>query len=184
MSCISQILKLKGDQKALIPLGENNQPWIAVEGGGKYKDYEYLIVLNSNGNRCGYVAIPPGHKYDSTPLEDRKVEFQNYKREYKHYDYDKLDIECHGGLTFMSRHHDLKDLLPQSCDDFWIGFDCGHCWDKPDIAAMTEYYGEQYVEERKRFLDVMSSYAEDFRNYDYVEEQCHRISEQLIERAA
>lgn len=38
MGCITEILKLKGDQEVLLPLGEDGKPWIAVEGGSKYKN--------------------------------------------------------------------------------------------------------------------------------------------------
>ena len=98
MSCITEILKMKSDKEVFVPDGE----WIAVEGGGTYKDYEYLIVLNTNGHRCGYVAIPPEHPYSNTPEEERT--FMG-GRKYKHYDYDSLDIEAHGGLTFMAPDH-------------------------------------------------------------------------------
>lgn len=55
MSCITEILKVKGD-KDFIVSGE-----IAIEGGGTYKDYEYIITFTSSGHRCGYVAIPESH---------------------------------------------------------------------------------------------------------------------------
>jgi len=184
MSCITEILKLKGDKEVLLPLDSDGKPWVAVEGGGKYKDYEYLIVLNQSGHRCGYVAIPSGHKYDLTPLEER--EFMGRKRE--HYDYDSLDINCHGGLTFMERNHSLKKLLSTPCNDFWIGFDCGHCWDHSDVEAFTKYFGEEEAKEKKTFFDAMN--LQDFeetgsvKTYQYVEAQCQSIIDQLIEKAA
>jgi len=180
MSCITEILKLKGDQEVMIPKGKDGIPWIAVEGGGKYKDLEYLVVLNMHGHRCGYVAIPPNHKYANTPIEQRKLEFNDYVKEYEHYDYDKLNIECHGGLTFMDKHHGLKDLLSIPCDDFWIGFDCGHCWDSPDIEAYVKYFGNDEFEKRKSFFDAISKYGEGIRSYAYVENQCHSIIDQLL----
>jgi len=173
MSCITEILKLKGDKKALVPDGN----WIAVEGGGQYKGYEYLIVLNTLGHRCGYVAIPDEHPYSKTPLEDR--EFNG--REWKHYDYNTLEIECHGGLTFMSPTHGLKDLLPIACNDMWIGFDCGHSWDKSDIEATREYYGEEHVKKHQTFFDATSfDPTEHIKSYAYAESECKSIIEQLM----
>ncbi len=178
MSCITEILKLKGDKEVLVPEGE----WIAVEGGGTYKDHEYIIVLNTNGHRCGYVAIPPEHPFSQTPEEER--EFMG-GRPYKHYDYNSLDIECHGGLTFMSPTHGLKDLLTTACNDMWIGFDCGHCDDAIDKEALRKYFGEEAYEQKRSYLDVMSSteYRQVVRSYDYAQKECESIIEQLIQAA-
>lgn len=176
MSCITQLLKLKGDQKALLPKGKDGTPWVAVEGGGVYKNYEFLIVLNTIGHRCGYVAIPPSHPFNNTPLE--KYEFAGKTRE--HYNYDQLDIDCHGGLTYMDREHSLKDLLPIPCNDFWIGFDCGHCFDASDTDAMKVYFGDDADAPFKS-----SVWREGVvRSYEYVEVVCKHIIDQLIEKEA
>jgi hypothetical protein len=174
MSCITQILKLKGDKPVLLPLGENGKPWIAVEDGGTYKDHEYLIVMNTMGHRCGYVAIPTDHPFDKTKLEES--EFLGRKRD--HYNYFSLDISCHGGLTFMDRHHGLKDLLSVPCNDFWIGFDCGHYRDASDIECAEKYF--QIDESRHESLSLMSQEGT-IREFDYAERECHRIIDQLIE---
>lgn len=176
MSCITEILKLKGDREFMLPPGD----WIAVEGGGTYKDHEYIIVLNTNGHRCGYVAIPPEHKYSQAPEETREL----CGRPYQHYDYDSLNIECHGGLTFMSPSHDLKDLLDIPCNDMWIGFDCGHCYDAIDVDALRKYYGDKAIEEKESFIRAMNSdHTQTIKPYSYVEKECHSIIEQLIEAA-
>lgn len=130
MSCITEILKLKGDKDVFIPDGE----WIAVEGGGTYKDYEYIIVLNTSGHRCGYVAIPPEHPYSNKPREER-TSFGSKK--YKHWDYDSLDIDVHGGLTFMAPDHGLKDLLPVPCNDMGS---CGRTDKKWDFENSPTLY--------------------------------------------
>lgn len=180
MSCITEILKLKGDQPALVPEGD----WIAVEGGGSYKDYEYIIVLNTNGHRCGYVAIPPEHKYSQTPEEQRS--FMG-GRKYSHYDYDSLDIDCHGGLTFMSPSHGLKDLLTTPCNDMWIGFDCGHYLDLCDTEAMRKYFGDEMMDEKESFIRALNhgdmGVVKTVKTYRYTEKECHSIIDQLIEAA-
>jgi hypothetical protein len=178
MSCITEILKLKGDREFMLPQGG----WIVVEGGGTYKAYEYLIVLNTNGHRCGYVAIPPEHPYSQTPEEDRTF----CGKPYKHYDYDSLDIQCHGGLTFMSPSHGLKDLLTIPCNDIWIGFDCGHCDDAIDVEALRKYYGEEAFENKKSYIDIMSGLEkyQTVKTFKYAEDECQSIIEQLIQKAA
>ena len=178
MSCITEILKLKGDREFMLPQGG----WIAVEGGGTYKDHEYIIVLNTNGHRCGYVAIPPEHKYSQTPMEMRSF---LGSRETPHWDYDSLDIHCHGGLTFMSPNHGLKDMLDVACNDMWIGFDCGHCDDAIDTDALRKYYGEEEFAKKASFIEAMTSLDpyQTVKRYEYVEKECHSIIEQLIEAA-
>jgi hypothetical protein len=177
MSCITEILKLKGENDVFIPEGN----WIAVEGGGIYKDCEYLIVLNSNGHRCGYVAIPSFHPASKTPLETRDF----FGEPYEHYDYDGLDIDCHGGLTFMSPTHGLKKLLPIACNDMWIGFDCGHHGDSCDIQAFKKYFGEELAREKVSFFDAMNFGGEsDVKDFNYAQEQCHYIIDQLVESQA
>ena len=176
MSCIIEILKLMGDKDVLIPEGD----WIAVEGGGTYKGYEYLIVLNTSGHRCGYVAIPPEHKYSQTPEEERS--FMG-GRKYKHYDYDSLDIQAHGGLTFMAPDHGLKDLLPVPCTDMWIGFDCGHHGDMCDIDAHERYFGKEETKEKKSFFRAMNHGYEGqtVKVFNYVRQECESIIDQLIQ---
>lgn len=174
MTCITEILKLKGDKEFLY--NPEICDSIAVEGGGTYKNYEYLIVFNNNGHRCGYVAIPSGHKYDATPLTE--YEFLGKKK--SHYNYDSLPIDCHGGLTFMERNHNLKNFLKIPCNDFWIGFDCGHCYDARDIESLKKYFGDDYANRMLSFLHAMSMDGS-VKDYDYVENVCKHIIDQLIE---
>ena len=180
MSCITEILKLKGDKEVLLSLDEDGKPWIAVEGGGKYKDYEYLIVLNHQGHRCGYIAIKPEH-----PANNIKPVFDPFLQK-ERFNYDALDIDCHGGLTFGGSNHGLKDLLSTSCTDNWIGFDCGHIGDLCDVEAFTKYFGEEERKKKQYFFDAMNY---DFgirsiKNFVYVETECKCIIDQLIEQAA
>jgi hypothetical protein len=183
MCCITEILKLKGDREVFIPLDKSGHPWIAVEGGGKYKDYEYLIVLNHHGHRCGYVAIPAKH-----PANDVGYSMNKFYKGMEEFNYHKLDIDCHGGLTFGSKNHGLKDLLKNPCADNWIGFDCGHAGDHCDVEAFIKYYGEEEAKEKKTFFDAMN-YGTIFgmgsvKDYSYAEDECKSIIDQLIEKAA
>jgi hypothetical protein len=181
MSCITEILKLKGDKEFFVPLTEDGEAWISVEGGGSYKDYEYLIVLNKSGHRCGYVAIPNDHKYSRSPKENN--ELINGKT-YASYHYENLDIDCHGGLTFMGPDHDLKFLVETKCKDIWIGFDCGHYLDLADVEAFKKYFGQKEYEDKKSFFTIINHYDKRgsgiVRAYDYVEKECKSIIDQLI----
>lgn len=91
-------------------------PWnlepnrIAFEHAG----FQCIILRAPRGHLCGYVAVPPGH-----PWHER--------------DYRDIDVEVHGGLTFVSHCqgdpesgicHVAKPGEPDNV--WWVGFDCAH----------------------------------------------------------
>ena len=75
-----------------------------------YKGYncEIFMTLELNA-RCGYVCLPPQSKYYNVNYSD-------------------IPISCHGGLTFSDFVPDKKGGA-----NYWIGFDCSHCYDTPEI---------------------------------------------------
>lgn len=162
MSCIPKVLSIKGDKEVLkVPKNDG----LLVEGGGHYNGYDFLITFNHMGFRCGYVAIPPEHPIytceDSYP-----------------------DFEVNGGVTFFGKRHSLVDkLIDHPCEDKWIGFDCGHggC-DAIDVESFKKYFGEDAFLERMEYLSYLLDGT--IKDYGYVEYQCKRLIDQLIEQAA
>jgi hypothetical protein len=72
-----------------------------------------LIVRNRMGALCGYVGVAPGHPW--------------YEK-----DYNDVDAEAHGGLTYAERcaGHICHVPAPGEPDDvWWLGFDCAHAGD-------------------------------------------------------
>jgi hypothetical protein len=73
-----------------------------------YKGYHF-IILSFGSHPCAYIEIPPVHPY--------------YKK-----DYDKIDINCHGGLTYSE-----DGLGNCKCglhrEGYWIGWDYAHYGD-------------------------------------------------------
>lgn len=165
MSCITEILRLKGNNDFIECPGGG----VGAEGGGSYKGYEYLITLNDQGIRCGYVALPSYHIYTNSSS------------------YNDLDIEVHGSLTFMDSHHPLKDLLSIPCTDIWIGFDCGHGYDIFDGDKVKQYFGEKIHTRNADFFKMMNEISfrkKTLKDFWYAERACHSIIDQLIEVAA
>lgn len=68
-------------------------------------EYYYYFILSYFTHPCAYVKIPINHPF--------------YKKSY-----DKIPIDCHGGLTYS------KDCLLQGTPDeqsgWWIGWDYAH----------------------------------------------------------
>jgi hypothetical protein len=158
MGCITKLLELKGDKDFI---ASPVQPEIIVEGGGTYKEFEYLVVLNHNAHRCGYVAIPKEHPA------------------YNAGSYDDIDVEVHGGLTFFSEPH----IVESTCEDKWAGFDAGHAYDGHDIDAHERYFGsddsfQKYMRSRPDYYPIMYE-GTVIRDFDYMESECKRMIDQL-----
>ena len=136
MSCITEILKLK-DKFLLDVEGKKH---LLAEGGGTYKGYEYLVTFTDMGHRCGYVALPSGHKLEKNSMYryDSDAKEDTIKIDIKVND-DSIDniIDCHGGVTFFSNDNGLKSLLKNSCTDMWIVFDCVHSYDLRNREAFV-----------------------------------------------
>lgn len=107
------------------------------------------------GHWCAYVAVPPGH-----PAHGKE--------------YDAIDIEVHGGLTYGAEcQGHICHIPPKGEPDnvWWLGFDCGHCCDvSPASAKRDALRGWTFSFDRE------SSY----RTLSYVEEECARLAKQLV----
>ena len=87
---------------------------------------------NGSGAWCGYVGVPAGH-----PAYGQ--------------DYDNVDVDCHGGLTFAAGCQETGDPAHGIChvpqegrpaEVWWLGFDCAHFMDlMPALAAREKAVG-------------------------------------------
>lgn len=118
-----------------------------------YKGFDCVILFIPLGHRCGYVGIPKGHRL--------------YKKDCEH-------IKCHGGITYQD------DWLHERDDEdvWWIGFDCGHCYDRRDIETARKYFSDEIL--NLEFLEHMSNNEHELRTLDYCIEECKNIVEQII----
>lgn len=192
MSCIPKILELKGDKDFLtVPSIKNLEMMrgIVIEGGGNYKDYDFLITFNDMGFRCGYVALPPEH-------------IANDCQE----DYPEYDV--HGGVTFFDENHFSEAFFGEdACKDKWIGFDCGHAQDFNDLELAKVYFKDNelilrgiWLSQRIKqkiendmerdypgYIDRKNSpdyeWRDELRTKEYVIGQCKSLIDQLIERS-
>lgn len=165
MSCITKILEVKGDKPILI-FGE-----IAIEGGGVFKGYEYLITFTSRGHRCGYVAVPESH-----PLHTSKEEYPEY--------------EVHGGITFFEEPR-FEEITKFKCTDKWLGFDAAHVYDASCFDTVKKYFAKPFnatSELEKKFfglIESMSGHNENelegynHRTYAYMKNECRLLINQL-----
>lgn len=92
----------------------------------RYLGFPCLMVRNMDvtGGWCGYVGVPPGHKF--------------HKKKY-----DDVDVDVHGGLTYSDKCQGHVCHVPrpgESEDAWWLGFDCAHFDDvSPKMNATMDF---------------------------------------------
>ena len=129
-----------------------------------------MIHRNPMGALCGYVGVGPDH-----PLHGK--------------DYDTINPDVHGGLTFADGCADGDDPSEGVChvpqpgrpdDVWWFGFDCGHQGDA--IPGMITVMAEVRTKTEKllgslSYLDPKDTYC----TFDYVKGEVTTLAFQLAE---
>ncbi len=132
----------------------NDEPdkkqWLDEETG-----YPCLIVRNNGGALCGYVGVTEGH-----PAYNK--------------DYNSVDVEVHGGLTFSDFCHKgaeetgICHKVDNEVKTYWLGFDCAHYQDVcPAYAASSKKLG-------------FNSFREGtYKDFGFVTNQVRKLARQL-----
>ena len=125
----------------------------------EYEGYECEIRRNSIGSLCGYVKLPKEHP--------------GYEK-----DYNDLDIDVHGGLTYSELEN----------DKWVIGFDCAHSGDiapsceksRKDFLR-SETFKELYAghEDLKKAYPNCTLFNETYKNIEYVKSECMSLVDQI-----
>lgn len=92
--------------------------------------------------------------------------------------YDIIPVKCHGGLTYSENR-----LLNKKDDSWWIGFDCCHYDDLPDIESMKKYYNKEYDNDNflkycKTLFDTTTEIVS-IKTLDFCIGECKNIIDQL-----
>lgn len=109
----------------------------------------------------GYIEVPKGHCY-------------------YHKEYNDMNIDCHGGLTFG-----------ESSDRHWVGFDCAHSCDyvpsiehiRKNASSMKD--NRDKMEKLKKMLDICNSplFNTIYKNIQFCMDQCKSMAEQLMKKS-
>lgn len=138
-------------------------PWDAEPDKVQWIDeatgLDCLVHRGGSGSLCGYVGVPPGHKfhgmgYDAVYQWDEESE--------------SSFPEVHGGLTFADSCSTKERAdgggichVPEPgrpADVWWLGFDCAHCgdycpkYDREDYPSDGAYRELEYVKREVRSL--------------------------------
>jgi hypothetical protein len=119
---------------------------------GTHAGFEWEVTNNGIGYRCGYVRVPPGHPWHGQ-------------------DYERPDVEVHGGLTFAEPDTDCGQSGADNA--WWLGFDCAHAGDAIDLSL-------PWREGRAPSISSYPDFARygEIRTTGYVETECRRLAEQ------
>lgn len=146
-----------------------NGPWVGEPDKMQWVDQatgmSCLAVRNPGiGSWCGYVGVGRLHPW--------------YGK-----DYDGIDANVHGGLTFADRckpntgrgQHGICHVVDKDENDdvWWLGFDCAHYGDQMPASAalfseLDKKYGTNWHNDRNSV----------YRTLDYVSTECARLAEQ------
>ena len=124
----------------------------------QYQGFDYIVYFyEPMGFYTAYVKLPESHPYRKL-IDEKKIVFG---RELT-IGYQKMDIDCHWGLTFGEVIKD-EDKWPQGfTSGAWIGWDYGHAGD----FAIREY--------------GYNSHDATHWSYESVESDCKKVIEQLL----
>jgi len=154
-----------------------------IEIKGKYKGFNYIVIAQPMGYRCGYVEIPKGHTlygldYSAQlPITFKEISKQSIGKRgiisvlcaqrLKKDDKVSMDLlfNVHGGITFSGEFKKGKG--------WWIGFDCAHAGDGRDISIMDKRHKEM---NEKCHLDFDGDVI---RIKKYVEKECKSLINQI-----
>lgn len=129
---------------------------------GEHAGFQWQVIHNGNGYRCGYVRVPVGHPWHGKDYGDIDG-----------------DVEVHGGLTFSDSDEPCDKGQPD--DGHWFGFDCGHSGDQPDPALPRTRPLDGPTNAFKSIFDD-NSYGE-IRTQPYVEAECRSLCEQAARKS-
>lgn len=130
---------------------------------GEHLGFEWEIVHNGGGYRCGYIRVLPGHPWYGKTDSDYYTE-----------DYDRIPggPSCHGGVTFSDYGKPCSTHGEK--DEWWIGFDCAHAGDGIDLTLPFDsdkvYRVYSDMERPKSWEEV--------RDTEYVKAECLSLCEQ------
>jgi len=138
-----------------------------IEHQARYKGYAYKVIFYEAGHRCGYVQLPAEH-----PAIQLCHEGNEDRPEWREYDYYALDIDVHGGLTYMAEGFPGIGV--------WVGFDCNHAWDLKDGEKASLVWPD-----RNPAFDEFMGFCyggQSYRSTEYLVSECRGVITQLIEK--
>jgi hypothetical protein len=137
-------------------------PWKSEPDKAQWIDaatgLDCLIHRGPSGALCGYVGVPPGHRFHGSDYSAVLFDTEDGDSSYP---------EVHGGLTFSdscaeTTREDGRGIchIPEPgrpADVWWLGFDCAHSGDLcPSYDRSWEYGTYRDLEYVKREVESLA----------------------------
>lgn len=143
----------------------------------RHAGFACLLVRGSAGAWCGYVGMPPGHRWHGAAYDDVRVIDEEGEASYP---------DVHGGLTYAAacqvNGHICHAPAPGEPDDiWWLGFDCNH---SGDVAPRDEGFHLRFPEHAGVFEPRLGrptgwGGVHRYQTRDYARRETERLAEQL-----
>ena len=144
-----------------------NGPWVEELDFVKWK-YKGIVCLVkrayvvegfhlghlSLGNLNGYIQVPKEHPW--------------FKK-----DYNDIDVEVHGGLTFG----EIRDE-----GEFWIGFDCAHSFDIVPSIEPTRTETDKEICKKHGISPSSNLLMRSYKDINFVKAECESMVDQLLQQ--
>lgn len=131
---------------------------------GHHRGFQWIVLSNMYGYRCGYVRVPEGHPWHGV-------------------DYKKIECRVHGGLSFSEADVPCDEPEQDGKPGWWVGFDCAHGNDAPDPALMQLVAG--FAPDYTKLEELLAVFSAGrgncnrvVRSQGFVEAQCRHICKQ------
>lgn len=150
---------------AVLPEG----PWVGepdkVTWVDPASDMDCMVRRNNMGVWCGYVGVPPGHEMHGK-------------------DYDDVDADVHGGLTFAGLCEEGEPIdgichVPfpgRPTEVWWLGFDCGHF---RDVHPLMDYRLRQADPTWDTEFPALDDGFQTYKTVAYAQAVCVSLAAQL-----
>lgn len=134
-----------------------------IETKFSYKGNPCVVKFMPGCYRCGYVGLYRNDKFFGEEIPDA------------------VAVGCHGGIAYSEPY---LSGVGEDSGLWWIGFDCGHCFDGYDIETAKQYFGNN-PDWVRIFGQMEEFYKDENKDYEiqtleYVKNECRNIVDQIV----
>lgn len=147
-----------------------------IEDRDTYKGYEYVVTFTSMGYRWAYIIFPEPIKFKNEDITEELSDKSNYWNNVNH------NLDLPGRLSYLNYHNlDLKDENKQ---EFAIGWDYIHCWNKPNYDKAIEYFPEhkEQILKLKEINKIIYNDGEHYTTLQEAMEDCMKVIDQIVDK--
>ena len=147
-----------------------------IEDRDTYKGYEYAVTFTFMGHRCAYIILPKPIEFKNEDITEELSDKSNYWDNVNH------NLDLPGGLTYLNYHN--LDLQDENKQEFAIGWDYIHCWNRPNYDKAIEYFPEhkERILQLKEINKIIYSDDKHYTTLQEALEDCMKVIDQIVDK--